>query len=402
MTFVYLDNNASTPLDSDVIEAMEKWKSTYGNPHAGHFLGGLAREAISKSRSQVLNVFGLDESRWTCVFTSGASESNNLAIKGAVFNAIRKRNNKPIKLFTSAVEHSSVDNCTTYLRELFGSETVHTQILPVDSHGLVSLETAESVLEKNGSFDLLSCIHTVAETGAVQPISDIAKLFRSYSPNGLVHCDASQSVGKLSQACLTSVGVHADLITVAGHKFGAPKGIGALLVRNEVMGRIDPIIHGAGQEFNMRGGTENVASIVGLGTACELASKSIIPETEPAEILWETIRCILDSFQVDYRLNSTSPVRSPFTVNFSVAGMNGPQIVSHLGNDNKFGAKICFSAGSACHSRGGPSPSKVLAAMGLEPKYSTSGIRLSIGKSISAEKLVFAGEIIARHICESL
>jgi cysteine desulfurase len=209
-------------------------------------------------------------------------------------------------------------------------------------------------------------------------------------------------VEKLSQDCLGSVGVHADLITVAGHKFGAPKGIGALLVRNEVMGRIDPIIHGAGQEFNMRGGTENVASIVGLGAACELASKSIIPEMEPAAILWETIRTILDSFQVDYRLNSTSPVRSPYTVNFSVAGLNGPQLVSQLGNDNKFGVKICFSAGSACHSRGGPSPSKVLASMGLESKYSTSGIRLSIGKSNSTEKLVSAGEIIARHICESL
>lgn len=402
MTYLYLDNNASTPLEDEVMTAMEECYSLYGNPHAGHFLGGLAREAISKARESVLSVFGLYNSMWTCIFTSGATESNNMAIKGILFNEMRARRNltRQMNIVASQVEHSSVDKSLKYMEELLGTDRVHVDYLPVDEHGIVNLEASNAMIDQ---VDFMTCIHTVAETGAVQPIAEISAWYKSKFPDGIFHCDASQSVGKLSESALFSLGKHVDMITVAGHKFGAPKYIGALLVRNSVLPKLDPIIHGAGQEFGMRGGTENVASIVGLGRACELASIYAKHSDNMAALLWEALREEFDSRgNISYRLNSTAPVRSPYTVNFSVAGLNGPALVSTLGNDNHYGIKICFSAGSACHSRGGPTPSKVLAAMGLDPKFSTSGIRLSIGKYARIEDIQRAGKLIGRHICETI
>jgi cysteine desulfurase len=402
MTHLYLDNNASTPLDDEVYKAMQQCLAFYGNPHAGHFLGGLAREAISKARESVLSVFALDKSKWTCIFTSGATESINMAIKGFIFNRIRTQKNSPsqIKIVSSQVEHSSVDKSLQYMEELLGGDKVNVSYLPVDEHGIVNLEAFDLMIDQ---VDLMTCIHTVAETGAVQPIAEISSWCKSKFPDSLFHCDASQSVGKLSESILHSLGQHVDMITVAGHKFGGPKYIGALIVRNSVLPKLDPIIHGAGQEFGMRGGTENAMSIVGLGRACELASSYGKHNEDMAAILWDAIRQEFDlRGNVSYRLNSTAPVRSRYTVNFSVAGLNGPALVSTLGNDNHYGIKICFSAGSACHSRGGPTPSKVLAAMGLEPKFSTSGIRLSVGKSTRIEDLRKAGQLIARHISETI
>ena len=401
MTFTYLDNNASTPLDPEVSLAMEKWTELFGNPHAGHFLGGIAREAIAKARENVLSVFGLNSDEWKCIFTSGASESNNMVIKGLVFRMLRDRR---IQIIASQVEHASVDKCLVYVRDLFGADRVNFDFLSVDSHGIVDLEKISASCPPN--VDLVTCIHTVAETGAVQPVSTIASLVRTINPNVLVHCDASQSVGKLDFEILKEMAKSVDFITVAGHKFGAPKGIGALIVRASCVDKIDPLIHGAGQEYGLRGGTENVASIVGLGRACELdieKNNDSKPNFDPSEILWNAINKELKKDpKIKVRLNSTAPVRSRFTVNFSVAGMNGPQIVSQLGNDNMYGTKICFSAGSACHSRGCPSPSKVLAAMGLDNEFSTSGVRLSISRSISREDLERAGTLVGSHIRSSL
>jgi cysteine desulfurase len=406
MTFLYLDNNASTPVDPEVRDSMDKWRGVFGNPHAGHFLGGVARDAIQKARSDVLSVFGLEPAQWKCVFTSGASESNNMVLKGLVFKLIRqdKRRQRPIQLIASKVEHSSVDKCLDYLMDLFGSDRVAVNFLPVDQDGVVDMSKVDEILSKIPfGIDLMTCIHTVAETGAVQPIAQIASILKHICPSALIHCDASQSVGKLSREDLVSMANSVDFITVAGHKFGAPKGIGALLVRESYTDRIDALIHGAGQEFGLRGGTENVTSIVGLGRACEVASMTSPPTPCPADILWEKIFSELSKNEdVKFRRNSTAPTRSPFTLNFSVAGMNGPKMVSDLGNDNVYGVKICFSAGSACHSRGGPSPSKVLDAMGLSEEFSTSGLRLSIGRNTTLAELMQAGSIISEHILKSL
>ena len=406
MTYFYLDNNASTPIGPTVIQSMGKWNEIPGNPHAGHFLGGVAREAIEKAREQVLSAFGLSgNNEWKCIFTSGASESNNYVIKGFVFNQIRRRKNGIIRLAASKVEHASVDKALHYLVDLFGPEKVSVDFLPVDQDGIVDITRAMSILSEGPVVKLVTCIHTVAETGAVQPIPEIASAIKEMNPETLIHCDASQSVGKLDAGTLHAMASHVDFVTVAAHKFGGPKGIGALLMKEKYMSEIDPLIHGAGQEMGHRGGTENVAYIVGLGTACQIATTSnqVHGSFTPSELLWETISSELSRNEgIEFRRNSTAPQRSPLTLNMSIVGMNGPKLVAELGYENAHEIKVCFSAGSACHSRGCPNPSKVLAAMGLEQKFSTSGIRLSISWSTRREDIITAGKIIASHIAKSL
>lgn len=405
MTYFYLDNNASTPLDSEVALAMQKWNNVYGNPHAGHFLGSIARVAIGNARNQVLSTFGVSSSSWTCIFTSGASESNNLIVKGLVFKKVRSPNSpERVRLVASRVEHSSIDKCLSYVQDLFGREKVIVDLIPVDNDGVIMIDEAREIMTSGPKVQLVTCIHTVAETGAVEPIPQLASIVKEMSRDTLIHCDASQSVGKLDQSILHAMAECVDFITVAGHKFGGPKGSGALLCRTECLDGIDPLIHGAGQEYGLRGGTENVASIVGLGKACEVAYSRPQADFSAADVLWETISSELSrqNDRIEFRRNSTAPVRSNYTLNLSVAGMDGPKMVSELGNDNMYGIKICFSAGSACHSRGCPSPSKVLAAMGLDGKFTTSGIRLSIGPSTTKEEIVKAGLLVAHHITKSI
>lgn len=404
MRFIYIDNNASTQVHREVVEVMRVWtesSSSYGNPHAGHFLGDKSREAIDNARLQVLGTFGISGG-WRCVFTSGATESVNFAHKGIVFNLMRRRNekNKPIRILTSPVEHGAVDSCLRWLVELLGADSIRVEKMLVDPHGIIDVQSLRNTLTNNDfTVDLITCIHTVAETGAVQPIEEISRIVRESHPNVIFHTDASQSVGKLENELLVSLSRSCDLITVAGHKFHAPKGVGALLIKN-IIG-IDPLLHGAGQEYGLRGGTENVAAIVGLGKACELSK--VKPSSDYLESIksgWNKFSNRLDSAGIDFRLNSTAPQRSPFTINFSVAGLDAPALVKSIGNAD--GIRVCFSAGSACHSRGGPSPSKVLQAMGLDPRYSTSGIRLSFGKLNELQDVDEAFTILASYIISAI
>jgi cysteine desulfurase len=376
---------------------MDEHRSIFGNPHSGHFLGAISRSALDVARDQVLSVFGLHADTWSCVFTSGASESNNLAIKGPVMHALRTNPEKPATLITSAMEHASVDKCVEYLVDLFEKDRVKADLMPVDEHGVIKLEKVEEMITEHVT--LISCIQTVAETGAVEPVAEVAKISKQIAPNSIFHCDASQSVGKLSRELLHSLSEDVDLITVAGHKFGAPKGVGALLARKSVISKIDPLIHGAGQEFGLRGGTENVLFAIALGAACKEALNQQ-KSSELRDILWKTIteEFKMGDKQVDFRLNSTAPTRSPLTINFSVAGINGPALVSKLGSPDSGYIKVCFSAGSACHSRGCPTPSKVLAAMGIEQRYSTTGLRLSLGRRTTEAEVLEAGRRIARAI----
>ena len=397
---IYFDNNASTQIDPQVVDSMQPWNdgTFYGNPHAGHYMGDVSRLAIAKARSQVLDVFGMSEAEWKCVFTSGASESNNMALKGLVFNMIRKRkeSHERIVIATTQVEHSTIDKCIDWLSEMFN---VHVIKLPVDSTGTV--KDVERIFDSVPHIDILSCIHCVAETGTIQPILEIGTLFKNKFPDSVFHCDASQSVGKIEFEVMSSLQNVVDMITIAGHKFHGPKGSGALIVRSSITDRIDPLIHGAGQEFGLRGGTENVANIVGLGTACEIALKACRQSsigTTPMQVLWDAIQSELREGKLDFRLNSTGDMQTPYTLNFSVKGMNGPGIVSTLGNQN--GAHVCFSAGSACHSRGEPTPSKVLTAMGLNKDYASAAVRVSLTRGISDETILEGGKLIGSHIRE--
>lgn len=407
MRFIYLDNNASTQVHPEVAQAMREWTEgslSYGNPHAGHFLGERSRIAIANARSQVCSIFGIYEG-WRCIFTSGATESINFALKGTMFRLLKARWNQSsaiVYVLTSPVEHSAVDKCLEWLVDLFGPGSVHIEKMHVDSHGVIdTVKLKETLSKRQEGFDLVTCIHTVAETGAVQPIEEISHMVKSKFPSVIFHCDASQSVGKLRNELVRSLARSCDLITVAGHKFHAPKGVGALLIKSCV--DIDPLIHGAGQEYGLRGGTENVAYIVGLGKACEIAQKEGIPTSpEAIQKSWDKFEAHLAAAGINFRLNSTAPERSPFTINFSIDGFHGPNLVKGLGNRGQENICVCFSAGSACHSRGGPSPSKVLQAMGVEPRYSVSGIRLSLGKLSTEAELDEGLHALASYIVNSL
>ena len=381
----YLDNNASTKSDPAVVDAMMPWLdgTKFGNPHAGHFMGAVHREAMDVARMQILDTMCLSSSLFKCIFTSSASESNNMAVKGAVFAAIRR--NASATIVCSPVEHGSVDGAIAWLVAMFKIGVI---VLPVDAHGVVELNNVKLPADTC----LVTCIHTVAETGAVQPVAALGALVRSQCPEAVYHVDAAQSVGKLMD--LTELGC-ADLITVAAHKFHGPKGVGALVVRNSAIDRIDPLIHGAGQEYGLRGGSENVAFIVGIGEAADRAKGGFGPE--PAQALWKTLSAALVTAGIDHRLNSTAPNKSPSTINFSVAHLNGPAVVSKAGRGE---SPVCFSAGSACHSRGGPTPSKVLEAMNLELKYAASGLRLSINKHMTVDEAVEAGNIVANILID--
>ena len=395
---IYFDNNASTRIDPRVVDAMKDWNdgTLYGNPHAGHFLGDISRKAISHARSQVMDVFGVSEPDWKCVFTSGASESNNMALKGLVFNMVRMRKAKPIVIATTEVEHSTIDKCIDWLGQMFDVKVIK---LSVDATGVVN--DALRIFDENAHIDILSCIHCVAETGTVQPILEIGHLFKERFPDAIFHCDASQSIGKIGNEVLQSMKEVVDMITIAGHKFHGPKGSGALLVRSSIADHMDPLIHGAGQEFGLRGGTENVANIVGLGRACEIATEhDNTDEPTPMQLLWEAISDELKAGDLEFRTNSTAKVQTPYTLNFSVRGMNGPSVVAALGNGDQ--KRICFSAGSACHSRGEPTPSKVLSAMRLPQEFASSAVRISLTRGLLREHILEGGRLIGEHIRLSL
>jgi cysteine desulfurase len=366
-------------------------------------MGMKARTAMELARCQVKSAFGLsDDPNWKCIFTSSASESNNMAIKGLVFDAISSARKAGISdpnftVITTPVEHSSVDATLSWLRGFFG---IHILSLLVDQHGVVDLDKSRDLLLSASISNpiLCTCIHSVAETGAVQPVVEISKLVRELFPGIVVHTDSSQSLGKLDSQSVHDVAQAVDIITVAGHKFYAPKGVGALLIRDSV--HIKPLIHGAGQEYGLRAGTENVANIVGLGTACEHVSKSPTPNLALIEFVRERLEAEFDKQGVvEYRFNSTAPTRSPLTLNLSVAGVNGPELVKSLGNGRPDSEhSVCISAGSACHSRGSPTPSKVLVAMGIEPKFTTGGIRLSLSHSTTEDEIRIASVQIARAV----
>jgi len=255
MKTIYLDYNASTPTDPDVLEAMLPYlQNRYGNPSSNHSYGMPLKEAIRTARQQVANLLGCKPAEIT--FTSGASESNNWVIKSS---ALGKR--EP-HLITSEIEHPCILNSCKYVESL----GVHVTYLAVDRYGSVNPADVEKAITEKTV--LISIMHANNEVGTIQPIREIAAIARKHDV--LLHSDAAQSAGKMTLS-VKDLGV--DLLTIAGHKFYAPKGVGALYVRSGV--QLEPLIHGAGQESGARSGTENAAFAVALGKACELAQQEL-------------------------------------------------------------------------------------------------------------------------------
>lgn len=363
---IYLDYNASTPIAPEVAAAMAPFATRhYGNPHTTHWAGRPAAEAIARARAQVAQAIGCEADE--VYFTGGASEANNWAIKGVYF-ANRDRGDH---LITSTVEHASVRGALRYLEERFAAKVTY---VPVDRFGRIDPRDVERAITPRSV--LITVLHAQNEVGTIEPIDEIGAIARRYDVP--LHCDAAQSLGKIP---VDVDDLRVDLLSIAGHKLYAPKGVGALYIRQRGRAtplRIDPLIHGAGQEGGLRGGTENVEFIVGLGAACELyrTSNAAARMSELCEYLWRRLR---EAFGERVALHGHPEQRLPNTLNVGFRGVTGSELLEKLEG-------VAASPGAACH-YGEAKLSATLAAMGVDPTFGLGAVRWSIGRNTTREEI---------------
>jgi cysteine desulfurase len=360
MRRIYLDYNASTPIDPAVAAAMKPFlEDDYGNPSSGHWSGTAAKAALETSRGQIAALLGCQSDE--IVFTSGGSEANNLALKGAFF-ALRDKGNH---IVTTRIEHPAIIAPCRFLERL-GARVTY---LPVDGTGRIDSDDVRKAITPRTI--LLSIMHANNEVGSIQPIEDCARIAHEHGV--LFHTDAAQSVGKV----LTDVKqLGVDLLSVAGHKVYAPKGVGALFVRRNVS--LEPLIHGAGHERGRRAGTESALLAVGLGKACALA-RDLAP--------MEGVRALRDQFWQELQkqfgnrvgLNGHPTHRLPNTLNVSFISRIGAEILARLD-------EVAASTGSACHF-GRIELSPVLEAMGVAPEVGMGAVRFSLGRATTRNEI---------------
>lgn len=369
MKTIYLDYNATTPIDPRVADAMMPFiREHFGNPSSGHAYGVAARKAVDRARAQVAELLGCEV--YEVIFTSGGSESNNFAIKGAA-HAYRSRGNH---IITSAVEHPAVTEVVEFLE----GEGYRVTYIPVDASGLVDPARVEAAITP--ATILITVMHANNEVGTVEPVREIAGIARSRDI--IVHSDCAQSVGKMP------VNVHdldVDLMSIAGHKLYAPKGVGALYIRSGV--DLEKQIHGADHEMNRRAGTENVIEIVGLGEACAIVKENLESHGEHMRRLRDRLEAgLLERFP-EARINGHAEKRLPNTLSISFRGLEANTILSEL-------RSVAASAGAACHTDR-VEVSSVLEAMGVPLEYAMGTIRFSVGRFTSADEVDSALEEIA-------
>jgi cysteine desulfurase len=379
---IYLDYNATTPLDPAVVEAMLPYlREGFGNPSSAHAYGRQAHDVVENARAQVAALLGAEPDE--IVFTGGGSEASNLALKGAVFAKLRGIFGRWVKgahIITSAVEHPATLQPCAFLERLGCKVTV----LPVDCHGLVDPEAVKRVLDR--STTIVSIMHANNEVGTLEPIREIGALTRKQG--ALMHTDAAQSLGKIP---VDVNELNVDLLSVAGHKLYAPKGVGVLYVRRGV--KLEPLIHGADHESGRRAGTENVPHIVGLGMACEVARKSL-PATglkmkQLRDRLWERLHAALGDKIV---LNGHPELRLPNTLNVNFVDQYGVELLEKT-------PEVAASTGSACHA-GHVTLSPVLKAMRVHPQLGRGAVRLSVGRFTTEEEIDQAAEALLRGVQE--
>jgi cysteine desulfurase len=358
---IYLDYNATTPIDKEVAEAMLPFiYENYGNPSSSHKLGLNAKKAVEASREKIAELLNCSSDE--IVFTSGGSESNNTVIKGVAYTY----RNKGDHIITSQIEHPAILNPCKHLEKL--GYTV--SYLPVNEYGMINVSDLEKTITNRTI--LVTIMHANNETGTIQPIEEISKVCRKH--NILFHTDAAQSIGKVSTK-VDELGI--DFLTIAGHKLYAPKGIGALYIRKGIA--VEPLIHGAGHETGRRAGTENVIFNVALGKACEIAKKNLTDESikQLTDYFFVNLRNI---FGESIKLNGHTDKRLPNTLNVSFLGYLGSEILLKLGDD------VAASTGSACHS-GLISISPVLKAMGVPNEIGKGAVRFSLGRYTTKEEI---------------
>lgn len=359
MRQIYLDYNASTPIAPQAADAMRPFlESHHGNPSASHWAGKPAKDAVEKARAQVAGLLGCQPEE--IVFTSGGTEANNYAIKGAFF-ALREKGNH---IITAATEHPAVLKPCKFL-ETLGAEIT---VLPVDSHGLVDPDDVKKAIGEKTI--LVSLMHANNETGTIHPIEEVSKITKE---RGVwFHTDAAQSASKIPTR-VKDLGV--DMLSIAGHKLYAPKGVGALYLCEGI--QPEAFVHGAGHESGRRAGTENVLLDTGLGAACELA-QSHTQTPDLRDRFWNELH---NNFGDKVVLNGHPTRRLPNTLNVSFAGRNGSQILAQLEEKG-----VAASVGAACHADS-VDLSPVIAAMGISKKVGMGTLRFSLGRQTTWEEI---------------
>ena len=350
---IYLDNAASTQIHEDVLNSMLPFlKEQYGNPSSIHRYGRLTRKAIHKARKQIASLINADPAE--ILITSGGTESNNTALVGISSQFPSSQ------IITSSIEHDAIlEPC-----KKLSLKGLHVDYLPVDSFGMIDTSDLENIISEKTS--LVSVMFANNEVGTIQPIAKIAKICRENKV--LFHTDAVQAVGKLP-VDVKELGI--DLLSISSHKLHGPKGIGALYIKDGV--KIDPIILGGGQEFRLRSGTENVASIVGFGQACEIAQNNLSENISLIKKLQTLlINKVLDGIP-ETTFNGHSESRLSNNIHFTFLGVNGEDLIIKL---DEYG--IAASTGSAC-SVNTQKASHVLESMGFSLEQITGSLRLTIG-----------------------
>ncbi len=372
---IYLDYNATTPHDPEVIRVMRPYlEQHFGNPSSSHCYGRKTRAAIERARAQVAILLGCSPGE--IVFTSGGTESNNYAIQGTAL-AQRHRGNH---IITSQIEHPAVTAVCAQL-ERTGFEVTY---LPVDDEGLVKVDDVKRAIRPETI--LISIMHANNEVGTIQPIDQIARIAKSR--NIIFHTDAAQSVGKIATR-VRELGV--DLLSIAGHKLYAPKGVGALYIRDGLV--LEPLMRGAGQESGRRPGTENVLEIVGLGQACEIAGRQLSTNWAHMKSMRDRLEAGLLQRVPDIKVNGHRDRRLPNTLSVSIRGV---EVNTLLGAIEK---KVAVSAGAACHS-GLVQISHVLKAMRVPEDWARGTLRFSTGRMTTEAEIDAALAVVTKAIRE--
>lgn len=377
---IYLDYNATTPVDPKVFQAMEPYfKEHFGNPaSAGHHWGWVAESAVATARGQVASLIGAKSSEIT--FTAGATESNNWVLFGLLSKLREKNPDEPIHFITSCVEHSSIMKSMRAVQKM----GVEVDFLPVNKYGQVEIETVRKALKPHTK--LMSFIWVNNEIGSINPIPELARIAKENKI--YLHTDATQAVGKIPVNA-TEMGI--DLMSFSAHKIYGPKGTGALFIRStDPKVQINPLIYGGDQERGLRSGTLNVPAIVGFGKASEICQTNLLEESQRLTQLRSSFWQSLQDRIPGIRLNGHPTERAPNNLNVTLPGYKTEQLLPRL-------QKIGVSTGSACGT-GAMVISHVLTGLGMTPENIQCSLRISIGRWTTQEELTRATEILQNSI----
>ncbi len=369
---VYLDHSATTPVRADVLEAMLPYlrAEAFGNPSSAHRFGRTARAGLEQAKRELAGAVGCEPNQ--VIFTSGGTEADNLGIVGAAL-AARDRGD-PMVAAVSAIEHKAILAAAHAVVHFGGREI----ILPVDADGQLVLDALEQALAERPA--VVSVMWVNNEVGVVQPVAEIA--VRCRAAGACFHCDAVQAFGKVP---VSVKDLPCTLLTISGHKIGAPKGIGALIVRDRKA--VEAIIHGGGQQYGIRPGTENVAGAVALGRAAQLAAEEQPAEAARLERLRDELAAGLRAVVSDLMITAEGGRRAPHILNVIVPGADSEALLMHLDL-----AGVAVSSGSAC-STGAIEPSHVLTAMGVPRDLALGALRFSLGHGSTAADVERAIEV---------